>query len=252
MTEHIPPKYHLGDRNVVFEDLPADVLSIGDWAYALCQNLKEIMIPAGCEVSSKAFEGCEKLESIKLCEKGRVINELPGMLAAAVLAWPEESGRLITEGSDKGLCEKADQLLPVFIATSDDLGFQPFYAGGEEDYASEDEERDAYIFHRRELKLRLCYERLLAAEAGYQVTDGCKRACEDYIRTCSIKENIGLALRYPDRKTEYCQLYLKGGYHLPAPADGLLDETDDAELRAMILKHAASGGGALSADMLMI
>jgi len=63
----IPPETHLGDGSITIADIPGTVRTIGDRAYAECENLIKVDVPEGVErIGEEAFMGCVELCSLSL------------------------------------------------------------------------------------------------------------------------------------------------------------------------------------------
>ena len=148
--------------------IPKGTRLIGDWAFYGCTELARIEIPTSIEFIGKdAFAGCDKLEQACLYGEG----EFPNMgkivcheeLMALALRYFQGQTEIVSAG--KGGFEPWilawDQACHRFLDTSDADGFRPFLAGGEEDYADDDREREQYCRMRRLLKARIIMFRLL-------------------------------------------------------------------------------------------
>ena len=181
--------------------IPDGTRLIGDWAFYGCTELARIEIPTSIEFIGKdAFAGCDKLERACLygegisnegitckevsceevsCEEVRC-KELPvkghlqnvgeraclERLLAFALRYFQGQNEIVSAGREglKALLFTWDQACHRFLDTSDADGFRPFLAGGEEDYADDEKEREAYCRSRRLIKARIIVARLMAHE----------------------------------------------------------------------------------------
>ena len=98
----IPSRAHLGDKNLISVIIPAEIVNIEDWAYANCENLREIWIPCGCRVSNKAFVGCSSISSVHIYRNSLKadVNSYPELLGLAVRIWGSDTDLLISHASE--------------------------------------------------------------------------------------------------------------------------------------------------------
>lgn len=138
--------------------LPESVRRVGDWAFAYCNHLQEIVVEAGdVRFGKNVFLDCRELVRILCSGKAAGMDEL---LAAAVcgmdayyLLEPE------TVGSPPWL-EKWDARLEQLLKEPDRTGFSKLLLCGEEDYEGKDNDYDTFLINKRLKKLRLAFLRL--------------------------------------------------------------------------------------------
>lgn len=164
--------------------IPDGIRLIGDWAFYGCTELTRIEIPTSIEFIGKdAFAGCDKLERACLYGEGISNEGIPvkghlqnvgesvclERLLAFALRYFQGQNEIVSAGRGglKALLFTWDQACHRFLDTSDADGFRPFLAGGEEDYADDEKERETYCRDRRLLKARIIVARLMAHEENH-------------------------------------------------------------------------------------
>lgn len=161
----IPKKAMLGNRNVEKVVVPKHVTEIGDWAFAHCKKLEVIYLPATLrEVGRDAFLGCDVLSQIVVYDvekENRSYVEAATLLAFAVRFFLYNSVFDFSGIGEMAWYQEYDKKLMEYIDTLDDAGFDPFLAGGEEDYEDPRNNKAYYCEMSRRNKCRVCLERLL-------------------------------------------------------------------------------------------
>lgn len=159
----IPKKAYLGNRNLETFKIENTITSIEDWAFASCKNLHTIWIPKTLSYMGKqVFEGCESLDRIYIYDETQVYEQEGLLLAFAVRHF--HSPRVYefeNVGSDFWY-EWYDQYLLSYIGEPEDKDFQPFLAGGEEDYEDPKNNIDAFCDMVLQEKVRGILLRLMA------------------------------------------------------------------------------------------
>lgn len=265
----ILPKAHFSDRKLTDVVIKPGTVEIGDWAYAKCANLRSVWIPSGCRISARAFEDCPALEEVVVCGKLGA-DELSHLLGLAIRNWPDmtdllvrtvfadfsgrcdadtngfeshvgESGRdsdgLGYHESDSEVISIIDSRLRLYLAESDDAGFMPFLAGGEEDYDDAEEARRRYVHDRIVNKVLLVYERLRVAGDG-----ATPQEYMDYLRRHNPEITFAVLMQHDPHVSEYRAMYFELGLNVGDNTftQTLLDmSSHDAELRAMVLTRAS-------------
>ncbi len=235
-------KEHFGDRSLSVAAVPADVVSVEDWAFAYCSCLREVRLPAGCEVSDKAFDGCGELSAVYIFnrESGKAINTYPALLAEAVkLKFISLSAVCCSADPDKTLLDLTDSVLSVFLNEDDGRGFTPFLAGGEEDYGDEELELSRYCFKRKCGKIRLIFERSTVKEYTARIRD----ICADYLRTADPAAVISVLKEITALREDCVCMYMDVTETDCAGLCALAGE--DAELRSLIIRYGRDRGSVL-------
>ena len=280
----IDKKAVLGNRKIESIFVPYGITDIGDWAFAHCMKLKEVWLPDTLtEIGREIFQDDKILDRIYLYSKKEnalgqavsqdeyyVYEEAAELTAYAVKCFKKSEyinntllfGQMVCGAFDakKGYDQKNkswlncfDEALAEYIREPDDAGFNPFLAGGEEDY--EDPENDieyfktnqrikkcGFIFAR--LKFEDCINKQNISDGSkiYGVYEGFDERLDcfnDYMK--NHKEE---AIRFiADKKQEsynYLKIYAEHGFIGETDIQKLLDRFSDddyIESKAYLIKY---------------
>lgn len=164
--------------------LPESIKEVGDWAFAYCSHLREVVLKTcGVRFGKHVFLDCRELESISGISETSGIGEL---VAAAVLNMdayyllePEEAGSV-------SWMDKWDARLAAVLEEPDSAGFSRLLLCGEEDYVGKDNDYDVYIMQKRKKKVRLCYLRL---RYSFALKEELKRKLQTYLKTYAVNKD---------------------------------------------------------------
>ena len=192
--DKIDKKQFCGDRNLVSYIVPETVTEIGDWAFARCRKLNRIAIPRSLQrIGREAFAECENLNIVFFYEEAldgdakeffrdtgstrlEILSEeqrFTGELIALALRYFPDAFRVVDairmtseKTEEEAVCWTAvwEEVCEEYLARPESDGFVPFLAGGEEDYADDEERLTAYCEKIRMRKAKIVYLRLLAGE----------------------------------------------------------------------------------------
>ena len=169
----IGPKAFLSNKRLESLEIPFCVEEIGDWAFAHAGNLQRLRMygkEGPVRLGRNVFLGCSRLREI-LFENDTYIGT--GHLRAAAVRVlqateffvPESctisGGSFGVEGGRVDFFTAWDGVCSAWLKEPDLKGFQPMWAGGEEDYESEQEQRKLHAGKRKREKVSLCYLRLI-------------------------------------------------------------------------------------------
>ena len=217
--------------------IPPGTECVGEWAFARCRNLRSIHIPAGCDVSNRAFESCPALSEvyIYLDSPDEPVAGYPHLLALALRTWDHEAAVLIDNAADPdAFTDWFDSRLLRYINTPDDEGFDPFLAGGEEDYDNTTALNE-HIRNVRMAKAELIYERLSITAP---VTGELKSVFTDQLVRFNPEISFAVLTPPSDHNEAYRNLYFELGLDKLTDTGLLLRIADkDTRLRAMVLDH---------------
>lgn len=178
MAKKIEKKQFMGDKTLMHFVIPEGTTRIGDWAFAGCTELAWLALPSCVEqIGREAFKNCANLKAVYCydarepktggmpaeCRKDLELTDDSAELLAIALRFFKESAGLIPamRGEIKEWFSLWDEMCIRFLEQSDEDGFRPFLAGGEEDYDDEMDKRETYCREKRLLKARVILIRLL-------------------------------------------------------------------------------------------
>lgn len=174
ITEDIKNKEYLGNRDVKTVTIKSDY--IGDWAFAHCKNLQNVIIVSAHTVIGKdAFLGCDNLVSVKVEKSNneyliplllRLINK-PGMIEMSSTNW----------------YERMDDYISSYLMEPDDKDFEGLWTFGEEDYVEDAFDKDTYIRFIKMDKCQLLLERLNCQNISDSKTKNYVKYLEENMRS---------------------------------------------------------------------
>lgn len=206
----IDRKAFLSKKNLRRILLPDTVEEIGDWAFAYCDHLAEVVIPHRAVRFGKAvFMECRELQRISVLEQAQEKSAkiFPAELLAAAVTAMDAAYLLDMEaaGTEEWLA-KWDARLDSVLRISDQEGFSRQVLCGEEDYGSTD--LSAYMSGRRKEKIRLSLLRLMFDQG---LSTRRRGELEDYLRAHtkgeSSEETWEVILQEHGAHREYYQLF---------------------------------------------
>lgn len=206
----IDRKAFLSKKNLRRISLPNTVEEIGDWAFAYCDHLTEVVIPCRKVRFGKAvFMECKELQRISAAERTQEKSgaKFPAELLAAAVTVMDAAYLLDMEtaGTEEWLA-KWDARLSNVLRIPDQEGFSRQVLCGEEDYGSTD--LSAYMSDRRKEKVRLSLLRLMFCQG---LSARLRVELEDYLRAHTKGENSEetweVILQEHGAHREYYQLF---------------------------------------------
>ncbi len=247
----IKKKAHLGDRRLVNETIPEGVTTIEDWAYAHCKLLNRIYIPYTINmVSPKTFDGCDNLSEVHVYKGDDTLNDNPHLLALSIKAWPDDINELIVRAKTPDMFYRFwDNRFLKYLNESDDTGFNPFLAGGEEDYEDDDNDIELFIYKRQVDKCTLIYERILSENEGYIIDEDIRDRYITYLRDRRLAHSFDALLREDVYVAAYKSIYFEYAFINANEAFELIDKAgNDKELSSMIINASLKEGGGIIDD----
>lgn len=166
----IKKKQFMGDKSLRSYVVPEGTKEIGEWAFASCRELARVAIPASVEkIGREAFANCDKLRAVSWYrESAGEVDELESLMAIALRFFGGDAGELAARRKDgsKAWLAVWDKACKDFLESSDEEGFRPFLAGGEEDYDDETTRREDFCRNIRRRKALAILTRLLNSGEG--------------------------------------------------------------------------------------
>ena len=183
-SDVIRKKQYMNNDEFVELVIPENIRKIENWAFAYCVNIKKVHIPKSVIFIGKdIFAGCDNLESVHIYDNKEhsedIVsfedkrNEILCKLTAYNMKYFEYSGDNIFDNYGTSLyMEKLDANISAFVKENDDAGFKPFLAGGEEDYADIEKEKNEYIYKKQILKCKMILDRLIYESINKSINEG--------------------------------------------------------------------------------
>ena len=238
----VDKKAFLSKKNLRRIWLPDTVEEIGDWAFAYCDHLAEVVLPRRTLRFGRAvFMECRELQRISAAGKARKTGDeaFPGELLAAAVTSMDAAYLLDMEAAGtKEWLEKWDARLCVVLRTPDQEGFSRQILCGEEDYGSTD--LSAYISGRRREKVRLCFLRLLFDQG---LSSRLRQELEGYLRGHTRGEEGGetwqVIWKEHGTHREYYRLFTDIGCVTEENLSGILTDIGEEypEMKAYFLRY---------------
>ncbi len=174
----IGKKAMLSCKNLRRVRLPAGIEEVDDWAFAYCDELREIYLPKkAIRFGRGIFRECGKLRSVTV--EGNP-PDIGGLLAASVtlldapyLFDPVRSG-------DREWLEQWDSRMLQILRAPDQEGYSKMVLCGEEDYGSKENNLDYFLSQKRKSKVRIAFMRLQSPLGLKQET---RQELEEYLRS---------------------------------------------------------------------
>lgn len=156
-------KAFLGCKSLREIAIPDSVVSVGDFAFAMCDRLKRVTFPRkDMKLGQSLFKNDFELEKlyVGVSDDGEkcTYEQLAALLAAAPVTMEAEYLLDIKQVGSADWVEMWDRKLKDFLSRKDDEGYHLYVLCGEEDLHFD---YDQYIDYIREKKSGLCLLRLL-------------------------------------------------------------------------------------------
>lgn len=241
-VEVIERKGFLSKKHLRKVTVHAGVKTVGDWAFAYCDNLHTVVFEGKPQFGRAVFLECMGLRFLYLGttpeHAGETDRAVAALLAAAVTT-AEAPYLLDAEGAgSEEWFRKWDARMMVILHSEDDEGYSKQVLCGEEDYGSTD--LVAYKSGRRKRKVRLALLRLLYPVG---ITESVKDSLEEYLRKhtkgCESEETWQVILAEHGQESRYYQLFADLGCITEDNFDGILADVgaDRPELKAWLMRY---------------
>lgn len=235
LVEAIERKAYLSNKHLRKVIVHAGVKSVGDWAFAYCDNLHTVVFEGKPVFGRSVFLECTGLRFVYVGTKDEAVAAL---LAAAVTT---ADAPYLLDAAEAGSAEwlqKWDARLRVIMQSPDMEGYSKQVLCGEEDYGSTDME--AYQNGRRKRKVRLALLRLLYSVG---LEEELKVSLEDYLRAhtkgCESDETWQVILTEHGDESTYYQMFADLGCITEENFDDILADVgeDKPELKAWLMRY---------------
>ncbi len=245
-VEGIGKKAFLGCKGLREVTLPVGIRSIGEWAFAFCDNLLRVNLKrVGTAFGKGVFKNDKKLREIYLYDVNKESREdreqVAKLLAAAPIYMDAEYLLDAEHAGNNEWYDKWDTKLTHILSLKDDEGYHLYVLCGEEDLHFD---YDQYLEYNREKKSYLCMLRLYNDAA----LDGSMRdALRDYLLEhntgCESDAAIRVLLRdFADDKGYY-ELMIREGIITPASLEAVLLKMGDRhpQMKAFLIESIRGG-----------
>lgn len=204
----IAKKAMLSDKILQELVLPAELETVGDWAFAHCRKLTAVwMERKEIHFGKGAFKDCGRLQYLYL--KGEENPQVAGLLAATPVALEAEYLLSPLEAGEEEWLKKLDARLLALLEKPDEEGYSKQVLCGEEDLMAS---LDIYLADRRKQKAELCYLRLLQdtglSEAFRVYLEGWLRS---HTKGCMSQASWEVILENHTENAAYYNMFAKAG-----------------------------------------
>ncbi len=232
----IAKKAMLSDKIVRELVLPAELETVGEWAFAHCTGLTKVwMEKRDIRFGKGAFKDCGRLQYLFL--KGEENPRVAGLLAAAPVALEAEYLLSPLEAGEAEWLKKLDARLLALLEKPDEEGYSRQVLCGEEDLMAS---LDIYLSDRRKQKAELCYLRLLQ-DTG--LSDGFREYLEGWLRShtkgCMSQASWEVILEEHTENAAYYNVFAKAGCITEENFEGFLADLGEShpERKAWFFKY---------------
>lgn len=238
----VAKKAFLSRKNLRRVLLPDTVEEIGDWAFAYCDCLEEVVLPRrGIRFGKAVFMECKNLRRISAVEECRKlpVPAFPAELLAAAVSSMDAAYLLDLEtaGTEEWL-GKWDARLKSVLRVPDQEGFSRQILCGEEDYGSTD--LAAYMSGRRKEKIRLSLLRLLFDQGlDSQMREELEAYLLDHTKGEKSEETWQVILQEHGGHRDYYRLFAEIGCVTERNLDHILADIGEEypEMKAYFLRY---------------
>ena len=260
-------------RSVV---VPASVESVGDWAFAYCDSLREVtFLGRNVQFGKDVFKECSGLRCVRfqgeaatpdatLLQEGGIVKEgsivrgscketgvsskacdgVGALMAAAVTQMDASYLLDAKEAGSRDWLGKWDARMLTILHATDDEGYAKQILCGEEDYESADLE--TFLRNSRKRKVRLLLLRLLWP---MELAPAAEKECKAYLLShtvgCPTEETWAVIRDEYGNRREFYELFATLGCLTKENAPDIIAETrqDCPEMKAYFLRYQAEHFG---------
>lgn len=234
----IEKKAFLSKKNLRRVTLPVTIEEVGDWAFAYCNHLAEVCVPArNIRFGRSVFLECRGLKRISQQPQEDTAFQ-PELLAAAVRDFEAYYLLDIPAVGSREWLDKWDSRLAAVLHAPDREGYSRQVLCGEEDYGSTD--LAAYISGKRKEKVRLALLRLLFPEG---LARPLREELEQYLlahtRGGESRETWQVVWKEHGNDRAYYSLFAELGCLTVENLDGILADIGEEfpEMKAFFLRY---------------
>ena len=248
----IAKKAFLGCKGLRSVRLPEGIDSIGEWAFAFCDNLMVIELARhDIKWGKGVFKNDRKLTRISIypdCSSDPMVCRL---LAATPVIMDAEYLLDIRNAGNTEWIKKWDTRLEHLLNLADDEGYHLYVLCGEEDLHFDYEE---YLEYNREKKSELCMLRLINDKG---LTQNFRERLTAYLKQhtagCESDAAVRVLLKKHGDDEEYYRLMLDIGAVSSGNLELLLNAMGDrhAQMKAFLIEQCVSGTDGFFDDLIL-
>lgn len=236
-VREIAKKAFLSKKYLRKVSLPETVEEIGDWAFAYCDNLEQVILPGQNVRFDKAvFLECGKLKRLYVGDGTE--EAIAALLAAAVTTAQAYYLLDVEEAGSAEWLAKWDARMMELLNRPDEEGFSRQVLCGEEDYGSTD--MNVYVNEKRKVKVRLL---LLRCLYSIGLDAGTREQLEQYLtahtKGCASEETWQVIVQEHGNNREYYQLFTELNCLTEDNFDGVIADIgeDYPEMKAYFMRY---------------
>ena len=236
-VREIAKKAFLSKKYLRKVSLPETVEEIGDWAFAYCDNLEQVILPGQNVRFDKAvFLECGKLKRLYVGDGTE--EAIAALLAAAVTTAQAYYLLDVEEAGSAEWLAKWDARMMELLNRPDEEGFSRQVLCGEEDYGSTD--MNVYVNEKRKVKVRLL---LLRCLYSIGLDAGTREQLEQYLtahtKGCAREETWQVIVQEHGNDREYYQLFTELNCLTEDNFDGIIADIgeDYPEMKAYFMRY---------------
>lgn len=236
-VREIAKKAFLSKKYLRKVSLPETVEEIGDWAFAYCDNLEQVILPGQNVRFDKAvFLECGKLKRLYVGDGTE--EAIAALLAAAVTTAQAYYLLDVEEAGSAEWLAKWDARMMELLNRPDEEGFSRQVLCGEEDYGSTD--MNVYVNEKRKVKVRLL---LLRCLYSIGLDAGTREQLEQYLtahtKGCASEETWQVIVQEHGNDREYYQLFTELNCLTEDNFDGIIADIgeDYPEMKAYFMRY---------------
>ena len=236
----IGKKAMLSCKNLQSIRLEDAIEEIGDWAFAYCDELREVFLPKKqISFGRGLFQECPRLHAVHIADTH---SDIGGLMAAAVTLLDAPYLFHPMSAGEEEWIRQWDARMLQLLHKKDREGFSKMLLCGEEDYGSQENNLDYYVNQKRKSKVRIAFMRLLNPIGLH---DTVKQELITYLQDHTAgkeSEETWQVLRMEHgNDSDYYKLFTEMNCLTQDNFDQILREIgkDDPEMKAFFMRYKA-------------
>lgn len=220
--------------------LPVCLAGIGDWAFAYCTNLTDVVMPyQQIEMGQGVFKECGRLMRIEDSKKA-VGMDTAWLLAAAVNSLDAFYLFDLENAGTASWLAGWDARARMLMNLEDSDGFSKMLLCGEEDYGSKENDLGYYMEQKRRGKVRLAMLRLMHDHGlGEKLRAELEAYLLTHIKGCETEETWRVVLEEHGDDRAYYDFLTKIGGVTEENFPGMMEDMGQrhTEMKAYLMRY---------------